>query len=118
MAKADDTKIPLTSTDVNAERVARLRELFPEAFTEGKLDPEKLSQLLGDGVTDAAERYGLSWTGKSEPMKNIQTLTTGTLLPCPEESWPPLPFAAEVAQVSEPAVSPTSSRQRVQDRTA
>jgi adenine-specific DNA-methyltransferase len=86
MATAHDTKIPLTSPDVNAERVARLRELFPEAFTEGKLDPEKLSQLLGDGVTAAAERYGLSWTGKSEAIKNIQTQTTGTLLPAPDES--------------------------------
>jgi adenine-specific DNA-methyltransferase len=86
MATAHDTKIPLTSPDVNAERVARLRELFPEAFTEGKLDPAKLSLLLGDGVTAAAERYGLSWTGKSEAIKNIQTLTTGTLLPAPDES--------------------------------
>ena len=86
MATAHDTKIPLTSPDVNAERVARLRELFPEAFTEGKLDPAKLSLLFGDGVTDAAERYGLSWTGKSEAIKNIQTLTTGTLLPAPDES--------------------------------
>jgi adenine-specific DNA-methyltransferase len=86
MATADDTKIPLTSPDVNAERVARLRELFPEAFTEGKLDPAKLSLLLGDGVTDTTERYGLSWTGKSEAIKNIQTLTTGTLLPAPDES--------------------------------
>src|ERR1035437_6875611 len=86
MATADDTKIPLTSPDVNAERVARLRELFPEAFTEGKLDPAKLSLLLGDGVTDTTERYGLSWTGKSEAIKNIQTLNTGTLLPAPDES--------------------------------
>jgi hypothetical protein len=84
MATVDDTKIPLTSADVNAERVARLRELFPEAFTEGKLDLEKLSALLGDGVTDAAERYGLSWTGKSEAIKNIQTQTTGTLAICLE----------------------------------
>ena len=48
MATAHDTKIPLTSPDVNAERVARLRELFPEAFTEGRLDPSKLSQLWGN----------------------------------------------------------------------
>ena len=94
MAKGDEIKLPLTSRDVNAERVARLRELFPEAFTEGKIDLTKFPQLLGDAITDAPERYGLSWSGKSEAIKNIQTLTSGTLLPVPEESWPPLPFAA------------------------
>jgi adenine-specific DNA-methyltransferase len=86
MATADDIKLPLTSPDVNAERLARLRELFPEAFTEGKLDTDKLNQLLGDNIAAAAERYGLSWTGKSEAIKNIQTQTTGTLLPAPDES--------------------------------
>lgn len=42
----DENKLPLTSRDVNAERVAQLRELFPEAFTEGKLDLTKFPQLL------------------------------------------------------------------------
>ena len=83
---APDTKLPLASRDVSGERLAQLRVLYPEAFTEGKFDAAKLSQLLGDSATDAPERYGLSWTGKSEAIKNIQTLTTGTLLPAPEES--------------------------------
>src|ERR1039458_9302591 len=94
MANGDEIKLPLTSRDANAARVAQLRELFPEAFTEGKIDLTKFPQLLGDVATDAPERYGLSWSGKSEAIKNIQTLTSGTLLPVPEESWPPLPFAA------------------------
>jgi adenine-specific DNA-methyltransferase len=95
MPTADDSKLPLTSRDVNAERLAHLRELFPEAFTEGNLDLKKFPALLDDAATDAPERYGLSWAGKSEAIKNIQTLTTGTLLPCPAESWPPRPFAAD-----------------------
>src|ERR1039458_2811140 len=86
MAKGDEIKLPLTSRDVNVERVARLRELFPEAFTEGKIDLTKFPQLLGDAVTNAPERYGLSWSGKSEAIKNIQTLTSGTLLPARGES--------------------------------
>ncbi len=83
---APDTKLPLASRDVFGERLAQLRALFPEAFTEGKLDLKKLSLLFGDAATDAVERYGLSWTGKSEAIKNIQTLSTGTLLPAPNES--------------------------------
>jgi adenine-specific DNA-methyltransferase len=86
MSTADDTKLPLTSLNVNAERIARLRALFPEAFTEGKLDLKKFPLLLGEAVTDAPERYGLSWSGKSEAIKNIQTFTSGTLLPAHGES--------------------------------
>ena len=86
MATGDENKLPLTSRNVSAERLAHLRELFPEAFTEGKLDTDKLNQLLGGNIADALERYGLSWSGKSEAIKNIQTLTSGTLLPAPDES--------------------------------
>jgi adenine-specific DNA-methyltransferase len=86
MATDDETKLPLTSPDVNSDRLDRLREIFPEAFTEGKIDFEKFQQVLRADVTEAAERYGLSWAGKSEAIKNIQTLTTGTLLPARDES--------------------------------
>jgi len=86
MAAADEIKLPLTSADVNSARLDRLRELFPETFAEGKIDFEKLRQLLGADVTDAPERYGLSWSGKSDAIKNIQTLTTATLLPARGES--------------------------------
>ena len=86
MTTGDKTKLPLTSRDVQTERLAQLRELFPEAFTEGKLDLKKFPSLLGDAATDAPERYGLSWSGKSEGIRNIQTLTTGTLLPVRDES--------------------------------
>jgi len=98
MATRDDLKLPLTSRDVHAERLAQFRTLFPEAFSEGKTDLQKLAQLLGDGATDAPERYGLSWSGKSEAIRAIQITSPGTLRPCPEESWPPLPFAAEPPQ--------------------
>jgi len=86
MATGDDIKLPLTSRDVNAERLAQFRGLFPEASTEGKFDLQKLAQLLGEAATDAPERYGLSWAGKSEAIRAIQTTSPGTLLPAPGES--------------------------------
>jgi len=86
MAKGDEIKLPLTSRDVSAERLAQFRELFPEASTEGKFDLSKLAQLLGGAVTEAPERYGLSWSGKSEAIRAIQTTSLGTLLPTPGES--------------------------------
>ena len=86
MALGNDTKLPLTSRDVHAERLAQFRALFPEAFTEGKTDLKKLAQLLGDAATDAPERYGLSWSGKSEAIRAIQITNPSTLLPCAKKS--------------------------------
>ena len=86
MATGDETKLPLTSRDVHAERLAHLRELFPEAFSEGKTDLRKLTHLLEDAATDGPERYGLSWAGKSEVIRAIQITNPGTLLPAHGES--------------------------------
>jgi adenine-specific DNA-methyltransferase len=86
MSTGDDTKLPLTSRDVHAERLTQFRALFPEAFTEGKADLPKLAQLLADSATDAPERYGLSWAGKSEAIRAIQITSPGTLLPARGES--------------------------------
>ena len=37
------------SPDIVADNLAKLQTLFPEAFTEGKVDFEVLRQLLGGG---------------------------------------------------------------------
>ena len=78
---------PLTrSADLIAENVERMRTLFPEAFTEGRVDFEVLKQLLGGSVEDAEEKYGLNWHGKRRARRLALTPSTGTLRPCPEES--------------------------------
>jgi adenine-specific DNA-methyltransferase len=74
------------SADIVAENVARLRELFPEAFTEGKIDFEVLKQVLGGAVDEREEKYGLNWHGKRQARQWALTPSTGTLRPCPEES--------------------------------
>ncbi|MEI6491107.1 MAG: site-specific DNA-methyltransferase [Verrucomicrobiota bacterium] len=79
-------RLPLASADPLADRLARLRELFPEAAGEAKVDLEKLRALLDGGAASGVERYGLSWAGKSDALKAIQKLTTATLLPSPAES--------------------------------
>jgi adenine-specific DNA-methyltransferase len=79
-------KMPLISEDIRAERIARLREDFPEMFTEGRIDFERLKQALGVEVDEGRERYGLSWAGKSEAVRNIQTPSVATLVPDREES--------------------------------
>ena len=74
------------SADVVAENLEHLETLFPEAFTEGKLDFEALRQLLGGEVNEHEEKYGLNWHGKRRSRQLALTPSTGTLRPCPEES--------------------------------
>ena len=74
------------SADVIAENIEYLKALFPEAFTEGKIDFEVLKQLLGCAVDEREEKYGLNWHGKRQARQLALTPSTGTLRPCPEES--------------------------------
>jgi adenine-specific DNA-methyltransferase len=74
------------SADIVAGNIDTLKALFPEAFTEGKVDFEVLKQLLGGAVDEREEKYGLNWHGKRRARQLALTPSTGTLRPCPEES--------------------------------
>ena len=74
------------SKDIKQDKIRKLKELFPEIFSEGKIDSEKLKLTLGEELTLENERYVLNWAGKSEAFKVLQTPTTATLAPAPEES--------------------------------
>ncbi|MDY7218485.1 site-specific DNA-methyltransferase [Denitrificimonas sp. JX-1] len=75
-----------TSTDIVADNISKLKELFPEAFTEGKVDFDALKEVLGEYVDGRDERYSFTWNGKSKARMIAQTPSTGTLRPCKEES--------------------------------
>lgn len=75
-----------TSTDIVADNISKLKELFPEVFTEGKVDFDALKEVLGDYVDGRDERYSFTWNGKSKARMIAQTPSTGTLRPCKEES--------------------------------
>ena len=74
------------SLDLVAENLERMRDLFPQAFTEDGIDFDTLRQLLGDAVNEGDERYGMSWSGKRRARRLALTSSRGTLRPCPEES--------------------------------
>ncbi len=74
------------SADVVSENITALQAVFPDAFREGKVDFDVLKQLLGSAVDDREEKYGLNWFGKRNARQFSLTPSTGTLLPCPEES--------------------------------
>ena len=75
-----------TSKDIVSENIEKLKELFPEVFSEGKIDFRKLEEELGSFTCNEPERYNFTWAGKSEAKKIAQTPSTGTLRPCKEES--------------------------------
>ena len=76
------------SADIVSENIERLKEVFPDAFTEGGVNFDVLRQLLGDAsvLDEGEEKYGLNWHGKRKARQIALTPSTGTLLPCPDES--------------------------------
>lgn len=76
----------LTSPDIVTENIEKLKELFPTAFSEGKVLMNELQALLGDYVEDEKEYYQMTWAGKTEAQREANKVSTGTLRPCPEES--------------------------------
>lgn len=81
-------KQELTSMDIKEAQLLKLKELFPEAFTEGlKVDWDKLRLTLGDETVDTGkERYGMNWPGKADCFKTIQQPSIATLIPARDES--------------------------------
>lgn len=83
----------LTSGDAIADRLAALRRLCPEVFTETEtlgarirpaIDFVKLQRLLGheiDVVDDSRERYSMTWPGKAKSLATIQRPSVATLKP-------------------------------------
>ena len=74
------------SADIVTDNLSQLQSLFPEAFSEGKIQFDTLRQLLGGTVDEADEKYGLSWHGKRRARQIALTQSMGTLRPCPDES--------------------------------
>jgi adenine-specific DNA-methyltransferase len=79
-------KLDGNSMNIVNENIEKLKEIFPEIFSENKIDFEKLQEELGGFVDDKNERYNFTWNGKAESKKIALTPSTGTLRPCKEES--------------------------------
>lgn len=69
------------SPDLAAIKREQLIDLFPEAFTEGRLDIAALKRAIGAEVIEGGERYVLTWAGKNDAYKVLQFPTTATLRP-------------------------------------
>lgn len=86
MIKISPDMPELQSMNITDDNICKLQSLFPEAFSEGKIDFDVLKQLLGGKIDDKEERYGLNWHGKRQACQLALTPSRGTLRPCKEES--------------------------------
>lgn len=79
-------KLNGASMDIVQDNVEKLKQIFPEIISEGKIDFEVLQQLLGKDIDVEQERYSFNWHGKSNARRIAQEPSTGTLLPSKEDS--------------------------------
>ncbi len=85
-AKPRGEPVTKKTPDLLAEQAEQLRQIFPQAFTEGKIDFDKLRATLGDQVDERPERYSFSWAGKRDAIRVLQTPSRATLVPARAES--------------------------------
>ena len=74
-------KLQGTSMDIVQDNIEKLKQIFPEIFTEGKIDFQVLKQLLGEHIENDKERYSFTWKGKTQARQIAQDKSTGTLRP-------------------------------------
>ncbi|MCD1295021.1 site-specific DNA-methyltransferase [Methanocella sp. CWC-04] len=79
-------KINVSSNKIDCEKIRALKSIFPEVFSEGKIDFEKLKTMLGEFVNSNRERYYFTWAGKNESTSLMQTPSINTLKVCESES--------------------------------
>lgn len=67
--------------DMIKENIQALKELFPEAIVENKIDFCVLKELLGEFSERSGEKFSFDWNGKSQAKLLAQTPSTSTLRP-------------------------------------
>lgn len=82
----DIQKTPSSTPNLKTELAQQLAAIAPEAIADGKVDVQKLKELLDGDATDESERFGLFWPGKLRAIRAAQEPTTATLKPEPELS--------------------------------
>ncbi|MDB9993438.1 site-specific DNA-methyltransferase [Flavobacteriaceae bacterium] len=74
------------SADLVNDNIDKLKMLFPEIVTEGKIDFKVLQQVLGEELEEEEEYYRFTWAGKYQARREAHKPSTGTLRPAKEES--------------------------------
>lgn len=79
-------KISSESLNVVEMNINKLKELFPNVVSDGKIDYDLLKSLFAGEIDESNEKYTFSWNGKNNSIKLSQIPSTGTLLPLSDKS--------------------------------
>ena len=83
----NETKVSQQINDVVGDNVRKLAQLFPSAVKDGEVDFEALKEELGSFTEVGAEKYELTWAGKSDAKRIAREDIIGkTLKYIPEDS--------------------------------
>ncbi|SRR6266487_2940028 len=86
MTRDEIETVETTSPNLLVEQAELLKLIFPQVFSEGKVDFKKLRAALGDVVDGQPERYSFTWAGKRNATLLLQALSYATLTPSEKES--------------------------------
>jgi adenine-specific DNA-methyltransferase len=74
--------------NLEQERIEMLKQLVPEAVSDGKINWDVLKEALGEYLETEGtevEHFGLTWPGKREARRLASVASKGTLVPVPGE---------------------------------
>ena len=70
-------RIDSLSLNLEKNNIEKIKELFPEAVEEGKINFDMLRAMLGDEVDDSKEKYQFTWNGKAILVENGEMVEYG-----------------------------------------
>ena len=88
------------SMNIEQTNLDKLRSLFPECVSEGKLDIDKLLSLCGEYIDNDFEKYKFEWKGKADCLRLAQKRSTGTLRPCRRKAWTGTPPRTSISRAT------------------
>lgn len=78
---SENPLIQVQTTDWNKERLAQLKNLMPDLFTnDGQLNINELKKVVDPNLVTETERYEFRWFGKSNAKREAFTPTDATLV--------------------------------------
>ena len=80
----------VSSPDLNAERLAALKKLLPDLFSnDGRLNVDELKKVVDPALVSEAERYDFRWYGKTKSKRDAFTPSRAALVLDKDRSWKP-----------------------------
>lgn len=80
-------KLDMSTANIIEKNILKIREIFPNAIINGKVDFEVLKQELSNVLLDEKkEKYQLTWPGKSKAILNANNRINKTLRPLIDRS--------------------------------